>query len=306
MKKSQMKRKRSQSAMYTQYLKPSLAFKSTSAPPMCYYSNFFGGAEFTFMSLRTPNPRLRRLYAQLRGVDWESLTPITVGTDERHRSFATGYHYFHECRQLLLGKNKKNKRDPYYKKGALGPRVASGLIAKLISSCFRPSMKKRLVVVNEMADLLLGPLVHDGESRISQHDFSMSNVAPSSWKIMEEDKKMMTVSFMKNGLAVLLVGKPNISSDGFLILDDTKEEKEAWMMTALRLKYDTPFFQRTLLEGKDGIYEAPDRFGNAPLWSGPYDATDDTRGLLAKCLQRVKRRLQSLYPTPPTANVPHK
>ena len=47
-----------------------LGFKSSSKPPMCYFSNFFGGAEFTFMSLRTNNRCLQHFYETLRDEDW--------------------------------------------------------------------------------------------------------------------------------------------------------------------------------------------------------------------------------------------
>ena len=77
--------------------KSGLAFKSSYSAPNCYFSNFFGGSEFTFMSKRTTNPRLCRLYIALRDREWD--TP-------------NGYKNFKKCREKLMGKKiYKESRD---------------------------------------------------------------------------------------------------------------------------------------------------------------------------------------------------
>ena len=95
---------------------------------MCYFSNFFGGAEFTFMSLRTNNMCLKHFYEILRDKDWDS---------------PEGYQEFKAIRVLMGGKD-----NDHYRKG---DRTAAGLLAKLISGCWRKNMKQRLALVNEMA-----------------------------------------------------------------------------------------------------------------------------------------------------------
>lgn len=117
-------------------------FKSSDSPPLCYFSNFFV-SEFTFMSFRTQNGRLKALYIALRDYDWD--------TEE-------GYNIFKTCRQRLQPSTRKkydkpNYRDIYLKNiSSPGPRVASGVLAQLISRCYKPTEKKRLAVVNEMAN----------------------------------------------------------------------------------------------------------------------------------------------------------
>ena len=117
-------------------------FKAGDSCPKCYFSNFFV-SEFTFMSLRTNNPRLKALYIAMRDFDWDS--------DE-------GYEKFKECRQRLQPSTRKkydkpNYRDIYLKNAsAPEPRVAAGVLAQLISRCYKTTEKKRLAVVNEMAN----------------------------------------------------------------------------------------------------------------------------------------------------------
>ena len=95
------------------------------------------------MSLRTNNPRLKALYIAMRDFDWDS--------DE-------GYEKFKECRQRLQPSTckkyaKPNYRDIYLKNAsAPEPRVAAGVLAQLISRCYKTTEKKRLAVVNEMAN----------------------------------------------------------------------------------------------------------------------------------------------------------
>jgi len=252
-----------------------LGFKANMNAPMCYFSNFFGGAEFTFMSLRTNNTRLKKLYAFLRDVEWDSLSSIYIlrnGKDIVHR-FDNGYEYFKECRVRLSGNNvyaKDGYRDPYYKNVKDGPMVAAGLIAKLISGCFRTKMHKRLQTVNEMANEIIGKL-QEGEQEIGIGDFSLSN------------KEI-------NGQIV--------------ILDDSAEVKRELMMQALILKYSDAYFRELLLnDDYDGVYEMKGGFGNDSLWTGKKDLTEEkgleTKGLLAACLSEVKEFIISQYPNPP-------
>ena len=242
-----------------------LAFKGSMNAPMCYFSNFFGGAEFTFMASRTRNIRLKNLYTWLREVNWDSKEPIDIprnGEDKFH-PFTNGYEYFKECRALLMGKmsktginqiySKEKYRDPYYKKNAEegGPRVAAGLIAKLISGCWSKNMTKRLKEVNKMAYEILGELKH-GEREIDRGDFSLSN--------KRDDNNQL------------------------IIIDDDKDLKKKLMMDALNIKYGNNFFKYLLLTAPDGIYEQAGR-GKKDIWSGK-------DGLLAECLSTVKENIK--------------
>lgn len=117
-----------------------ILFKSTSKNPWNRLSNFYGGSEFTYMSQRTKSPALKNLYVKLRD------DPMT-------------YEDFKEYRKRLQPTTskkyaEKGYRDPYYKPLEGTESFARGLLAKLISGCFRTSMKKRLNVVNEMANEL--------------------------------------------------------------------------------------------------------------------------------------------------------
>jgi len=239
-------------------------FKANMKAPMCYFSNFFGGAEFTFMASRTMNNRLAKLYTFLRDVEWDSLSPIYIprnGKDIFH-NFENGYEYFKECRVRLTGKNmyvNDSYRDPYYKNVKDGARVAAGLIAKLMSGCWRKSMHKRLQTVNVMANEILGELQKD-EQEIGIGDFSLSN---------------------------------EIENGQIVIIDDDEKLKEYLMMHALNLKYSDAYFRDLLLDDKyDGIYEMKGGRDTAPLWTG-----ED--GLLARCLSNVKQNIISRYPNPP-------
>lgn len=119
-----------------------LGFKAQSSGRERLLSNLYGGAEFDYMSQRTSNDRLRMLYLQLRNIDWDQ-----------------NYELFKNLRGMLMGKKtieqyvKIGYKDPYKKDG----KVAGGLIAKLISGCFRPNMTARLAKVNELANAYLGP-----------------------------------------------------------------------------------------------------------------------------------------------------
>ena len=213
-----------------------LAFKSSSKIPMCYFSNLFGGAEFTFMSLRTNNMCLKKLYEILREIDWDS---------------EGNYQLFKQIRGKMGGKD-----NDHYRKG---DRTAAGLLAKLISGCWRKSMKKRLRYVNELAVQYNAVNKQGVFQEILASDFSKNNV---------------------------------VNKDGTItIRDDNASDKKEWMMEALRLKYAKPFFRELLLESDDGIYE---RKGprDTKLWCGN-EYTEDaagepTAGLLMQCLADTK------------------
>lgn len=213
-----------------------LAFKSSSKIPMCYFSNLFGGAEFTFMSLRTKNMCLKNLYEILREIDWDS---------------EVNYQLFKQIRGKMGGKDN----DHYRKKD----RTAAGLLAKLISGCWRKTMKKRLRYVNKLAVQYNAVNDDDVFQEILASDFSKNNV---------------------------------VNKDGTItIRDDNASDKKEWMMEALRLKYAKPFFRELLLESDDGIYE---RKGprDTKLWCGN-EYTEDaegepTAGLLMQCLADTK------------------
>lgn len=232
----------SRKATYSTHVKPSthvnpakrqktdpLGFKSSSKVPMCYFSNFFGGAEFTFMSLRTNNMCLKNLYEILREIDWDS---------------PEGYQKFQAIRVLMGGKD-----NDHYRKG---DRTAAGLLAKLISGCWRKSMKQRLALVNEMAARANAVNEHGKFQEILASDFSKNNVVNE---------------------------------------DDTASNKKRWMMEALRRKYANPFFRDLLLESEDGIYERKGARDTA-LWCGnEYTVGTDgepTAGLLMRCLADTK------------------
>jgi hypothetical protein len=255
-----------------------LGFKANMTPEMCYFSNFFGGAEFTFMASRTRNIRLMNLYTWLRDVNWDSKEPIEIPRNgkDSFNTFTNGYEYFKECRERLMGKkiyvNGKRYNDHYYKTDAEeGPRVAAGLIAKLISGCWRKNMTRRLKEVNKMAYEILGELKH-GEREIDRGDFSLSNT--------RDDNNQLVIN------------------------DDKPKLKEALMMDALNIKYGNNFFKYLLLEAPDGIYEQAGGRDTAPLWTGPWTGPDaktgePKSGLLAKCLSKVKENIKRQQPRLP-------
>ena len=206
----------------------SLAFKAYMKAPLCYFSNLFGGAEFTFMMQRTQNPCLINLYQKLRDKNWES---------------QDGYDYFLHYRSRLMcpkqvkGQCKyiKSKYSPYYKSNVVGsPKIAAGLLAKLISGCFRPTMKFRLRVVNQMArDLWFRKMKFQ---EIVRSDFSQSNEKVNGeWEIN----------------------------------DDSPSVKKIWMLQALRLKYQQAFYRNLLLKPKySGIYEQRGGRDRGSIWVG--------------------------------------
>jgi hypothetical protein len=205
----------------------SLAFKANMKAPLCYFSNLFGGAEFTFMMQRTQNPCLINLYQKLRDKDWES---------------QGGYDFFLHYRSRLMfpkhtGACKYSISDnsPYYKSNIVdGPKIAAGLLAKLISGCFRPTMKFRLRVVNQMArDLWFRKMKFQ---EIVRSDFSQSN------------EKV---------------------NDKWEINDDSPSVKKTWMKRALRLKYQQAFYRNLLLNPKySGIYEQKGGRDRGSIWVG--------------------------------------
>jgi hypothetical protein len=139
-------------------------FKSNSQFPLCLFSNFFVGAEWEFMRLRVENksPKLALLYKNLGKLEWNT---------------EDGYKRFRSLRIRLQPSTNNNYskakyKDPYLKKGVNGQIwVASGLLAKLISGCFRPSQKTRLGVVNKLANEYLT----DEEKKNHPTDIVMSD-----------------------------------------------------------------------------------------------------------------------------------
>ena len=250
--------------------KDPLAFKSSYLPPNCYFSNFFGGSEFTFMSKRTPNPRLCRLYIALRDREWD--TP-------------NGYKNFQKCREKLMGKKiyKEKYRDPYYK--TADQKVAAGLLAKLISGCWRKRMVNRLKIVNVLANKLLGP-VSEGDSDITHHDFSHECLDSSEWTYLKQDRLNPIVCITATNVTV----KNAYVINGWLIRDDTVENKKKWMMEALAFKYRQPFFNR-LLETHGDMYEAKSGCDPTQLWSGITQEKDGVPvgGLLQWCLRETRQ-----------------
>ena len=95
---------------------------------------------------------LKNLYEILREIDWDS---------------PEGYQKFQAIRVLMGGKD-----NDHYRKG---DRTAAGLLAKLISGCWRTSMKRRLALVNEMA-ARANAVNEDGKfQEILASDFSKNN-----------------------------------------------------------------------------------------------------------------------------------
>lgn len=108
-------------------------------------SNFYGGAEFTYMAQRTNNPALRNLYLVLRNMemDYELFKHY-------HGRLAPA-----KGREYEKNPNKKGHYLKHYREGD-PDSIARGILAKLISGCWRSTMKARLKVVNDIAKELLG------------------------------------------------------------------------------------------------------------------------------------------------------
>lgn len=267
------KPKKKKRKITTNKKKSDLAFKSSYSAPKCYFSNFFGGSEFTFMSKRTTNPRLCKLYLALRDREWDT---------------EIGYINFQKCREKLMGKKiyTEKYRDPYYKKNGTR-KVAAGLLAKLISGCWRKPMEKRLKVVNTLAEKLLGPVSKD-ESDITQHDFSHECLDSSKWTYLKQGSKPTVRITATNET----IEDANVIK-GWLIRDDTKKNKKQWMKEALADKYSQLFFKQLLMESEDGIYEAKGGRDTAPLWCGLYreESGVPVQGLLQQCLRETKQQI---------------
>jgi len=110
-----------------------IGFKSNSKAPYFLLSNFYGGSEFTYMSQRTNNSNLIKLYISLRD--------------------KMDYCTFKNYRERLMRKAiyKEGYKDRYVKMYDGQQYYGFGVIAKLISACWKTSMKKRLEIVNEIA-----------------------------------------------------------------------------------------------------------------------------------------------------------
>lgn len=116
-----------------------ISFKSSNKAPVCLLSNFYGGSEFTYMSLRAKGSTLPELYIKLRD---------TLKT----------YKEFNTYRDRLMDPcppnnrpRKEQKRGRYIREYEGNTYIAFGLIAKLISACYKESMTKRLKEVNLIA-----------------------------------------------------------------------------------------------------------------------------------------------------------
>lgn len=247
-----------------------VGFRSSSKGAKRFLSNLFGGAEFDYMSNRTlnttneasdvpvSNKKLHALYQYLRGIDWDNQ-----------------YDLFRRYRTLLqpscLGNyargpgHERVYRDPYRKDG----KVAGGLIAKLISGCWRPNMGPRLAVVNLIAD----EIVHDINKRADGK--ALRQRFPGLFLTNEDDTPVSIVreSFM----------------------DGTAEERTRAMEKALRRKFIrdpgdedqkfTPMYQDILLSIPCDVYELSGRQTQG-VWTG-------TDGLLGKLLGRIRSELRS-------------
>lgn len=118
-------------------------------------SNLYGGAEFTYMAQRTKNPALRKLYLILSDIemDYEQFKCY-------HGRLAPA-----KRREYKKNPNKKGHYLKHYSKGD-PDSIARGILAKLISGCWRVTMKARLKVVNAIAKELLGSqyeVIHHGD-----------------------------------------------------------------------------------------------------------------------------------------------
>ncbi len=116
-----------------------ISFKSSNKAPLCLLSNFYGGSEFTYMYLRAKGSTLRELYLKLRDI-------------------LNSYKMFNKYRDRLMDPcppnnrpRKEQKRGRYIRKYNDEVYIAFGLIAKLISACYKDSMAKRLKEVNLIA-----------------------------------------------------------------------------------------------------------------------------------------------------------
>lgn len=218
------------------------------------------------MSLRTNNRCLKHFYEILRDKDWDS---------------PEGSQLFEDIRHALCGK----KTNHYCKDG----RTAAGLLAKLISGCWRPSMKQRLALVNEMAARANAVNEHGLFQEILTSDFSHECLDSSKWTYLREGPCPIVHITATN-----IIVEKAIVINGWLIQDDTASNKKRWMMEALRRKYAKPFFRDLLLESEDGIYERKGGRDTA-LWCGnEYTVSTDgepTAGLLMQCLAETKASL---------------
>lgn len=149
-------------------------FKSTDNPPKCYLSNFFGGAEFIYMAFRFEHLRRTRvaaLFQELGKVDWDN---------------DNDYDRFKEYRSRLHPGSKQT--NAYLKDG----KVGAGVLAKLINGCFRKSMKKRLAVVNTIADEMGVP-----GAPMSREDFFIEEDAALADQKKEWMRRAHSVKFAK-------------------------------------------------------------------------------------------------------------
>ena len=146
-----------------------IKFKSRNKAPVVFLSNFYGGSEFTYHSQRTRNPTLKKLYLDLR----DNMT-----YDQ--------YKVYRERLMILYPKGRARKtifkdgyRDAYMKDFGGEQYYGFGIVAKLISACYKPAMKKRLMEVNWIAQERFG----DEATPILADDF-LESTDQEKWDYM--------------------------------------------------------------------------------------------------------------------------
>lgn len=204
-------------------------FKASDSPSRCYLSNLFGGAEFVYMAQRfacrprVGSQRLAALLHRLAAVDFDA-----------------DYERFQTYRFRLTGK----RTDAYLKEG----RVAAGVLATLINGCFRKSMKKRLAVVNAIADELGVP-----GTTMSREDFFIDDDADLAEKKKEWMRQAHKVKFSKPFYHILLKhthpGWLFERKNGRRDANNNWAGREGWMAQVLR---ET----KSWLEQSDGAGDA--------------------------------------------------
>ena len=189
-------------------------FKASDSAPRCFLSNLFGGAEFHYMACRFKHNGSHRLAALLT-----TMAQIDFDNDKER---------FQQYRLRLQGKQS----NAYFKED----KVAAGVLATLINGCFRKSMKKRLEVVNQIADELEVP----GEP-LTRQDFFIQNDAQLEkqkkiWMQRAHDIKF-NIPFYKN---ILKHAHPNWlfeRKNGKRDANSNWAGKDGWMAEVLRHTY---------------------------------------------------------------------
>ena len=149
-----------------------IKFKSNYKAPAALLSNFYGGSEFTFMSQRTKNETLKKLYLDLRdNMTYDQyqnyrerlMDPKPPVTRPRKKIFTKKYKDPY-VKQYTY--DKYNEETNTYSK-VTETFYGFGVIAKLISACWKSTMNKRLFEVNWIAKSRFG----DEATPIKKEDF---------------------------------------------------------------------------------------------------------------------------------------